>query len=53
MLAKLMREQEEMMWYLILLLPLLIHLNSVRVEVESWCFELVLLNAIKCYGSSW
>lgn len=48
-----MREQEKVMWYLTLLLPLLIHLNSVRTEVESCCFELVLLNAITCYGSSW
>lgn len=48
MLAKLMREQVEMMQYLVLLLPLLIHLNSATVEMESCCFELVLLNAVRC-----
>lgn len=48
-----MREQEIMMWYLILYLPRLIHLYSVRAEVESCCFELVFLNAINCFGRSW
>lgn len=53
MLVKLMREQEIMMWYLILYLSLLVHLYSVRIEVESCWFELVFLNVINCFGRSW